>query len=287
MSTLIIGGTGQVGSHVVQALTERGATARVLTTDPAKAKVPDGMTLVQGDLLEPASVRAALDGVQTMFMLNAVSPAEATQALIALDLAREAGVEHVVYFSQVALDYVESPHTAAKASAEALIRHAGMPATILRPAYFYQNDAALKEPILGGTYPIPLGAIGAQMVDVRDIAAVAVLAILDRHAVGPDPVIELVGPDVITGKGAAAIWSKVTGRPVAYGGDDLVAFERHQAQVMPGWHAHDLAAMFRGCQREGMMGGPGAIDRLARLLGQQPRTYRAFAAETHRSWQAA
>lgn len=71
------------------------------------------------------------------------------------------------------------------------------------------------------------------VVDVRDIAATAALAILDRGAIGSDPVIELVGPNVITGQGAAEIWSDVTGQPVTYGGDDLVSFEERSATTMP------------------------------------------------------
>lgn len=287
MSILIIGGTGSVGSPIVRNLADRGASARILTTDPARRAFPEGMTPVKGDLLEPASLRAALNGIETLFLLAAVSPTESTQALLALDLAHEAGVGRVVYFSQNKLDWPDCPHAAAKAGAEALIRHHGMKATILRPAYFHQNDLALQDAIRGGTYPIPIGEIGADMIDVRDIAEVAALAILDGEAIGPEPIVELVGPETITGERAAAIWSEVTGRSVAYGGNDIgPAFEARLADTMPGWQAHDLVAMFRGCQREGMRGAPGAADRLQSVLGRSLRSYRAFAAETYQSWSA-
>lgn len=287
MSILIIGGTGQVGSLVVRELADRGASARVLTTNADQARLPTGMSAVPGDLLDPASVRAALHGVETLFLLNAVSPAELTQALITLDLAKEAQVRHVVYLSQIKLDWPDCPHAVAKAGGEALIRAHGLPATILRPAYFFQNDASLKEPVLAGSYPIPLGPVGAEMVDVRDIAAVAAVAILDQNAPGPESVVELVGPDNITGAGAAGIWSEVTGRPVTYAGDDIgPAFERRMTERMPAWQAHDLVAMFRNCQREGMRGTPGAATRLTKLLGRPLRTYRAFAQETYQRWES-
>ncbi len=103
---------------------------------------------------------------------------------------------------------------------------------------------------------------------------------------GPDPIVELVGPDNITGERAAAIWTEVTGRSVLYGGDEIGrSFEEQQSQNMPGWQAHDLVAMFRGCQREGMRGRPGATDRLAGLLGRPLRNYSAFADETYKQWQ--
>ena len=245
------------------------------------------MTAVKGDLLDPASMRAALNGTETMFLLNAVSPSELTQALIALDLAKEAGVKHVVYVSQIKLDWPDCPHAVAKAGAEALIRAHGIPATILRPAYFFQNDRALKEPILAGTYPIPIGSVGADMIDVRDVAAVAAAAILDEDAFGSESVVELAGPDTITGEGAARVWSEVTGRPVSYAGDEIgISFEDRTAQQMPGWQAHDLVAMFRGCQREGMRGKPGAVGRLINVLGRPLHSYRAFAEQTFREWQS-
>jgi uncharacterized protein YbjT (DUF2867 family) len=286
MSILVIGGTGHVGSLVVQELADRGASARVLTTDPDKTRLPARMTAVKGDLLDPASMREALSGVETVFLLNAVSPSELTQALLALDLAKEAKVKHVVYVSQIKLDWPDCPHAVAKAGAEALIRSHGIPATILRPAYFFQNDRALKEPILAGAYPIPIGGVGAEMIDIRDIAAVAAVAILDKDAFGSDPVIELVGPDNITGDVAARIWSEVTGRSVTYAGDEIgISFESRTARTMPAWQAHDLVAMFRGCQREGMRGKSDAVERLSGLLGRPLRSYRAFAEETYKKWQ--
>ena len=283
MATLVIGGTGHVGSFVVRQLAQRGASARVLATDPAKCDLPEGMTAVKGDLLEPATLREALDGVTTMFLLAAVSPSELGQSLTALDLAHEAGVNHVVYFSQIELDWPDCPHAIAKRSAEELIRHHDMSATILRPAYFFQNDFAIKDAVLGGTYPIPIGHVGADMIDVRDIAEIAAIAIVDRRAVGTNPIVELVGPDTITGESAAAIWSTVAGRTVTYGGDAIDrSFE--EALSMSGWQAHDLVAMFRGCQHDGMLGKPGAADRLQRMLGRPLRNYRSFTEETYRKW---
>ena len=285
MSVLVIGGTGQIGSLVLKGLEAEGATARVLTTDHGGTDLPKGMTPVTGDLLDPASVREALVAVDTVFLLASVSPSELMQSSIAIDLAQEAGVKHMIYFSQVKLNWPDCPHAVAKAGAEALIRHHGLPATILRPAYFFQNDKNLRNAVLGGTYPVPIGNVGVQMIDARDIAAVAVLTILNRAAFEADPLLELVGPDVITGQRAAEIWSEASGRPVAYGGDDLGrAFEDQQAEIMPGWQAHDLVGMFRGCQRDGMQGAPRAADRLVHLLGRPLRTYRAFVEEMHGQW---
>src|SRR5690606_25805043 len=218
----------------------------------------------------------------TLFLLNAVVPDEFTQALIALNLAREAGIERIVYLSVIHGDrYVNVPHFAGKHAVERLIEQAGLPATILQPAYYMNNDVSLKEAILGGgVYPMPIGAMGLAMVDVGDVGEVAALELLRRdRAPGPLPIerIELVGPDSLTGADVAAIWADVLGRPVAYGGDDTAAFEQAMRAVAPAWMAYDMRLMAERFQSEGMLPRPGAVDRLTEMLGRPLRSYRDFA----------
>jgi uncharacterized protein YbjT (DUF2867 family) len=112
---------------------------------------------VRGDLLDVDSVRGAFTGVSTLFLLNAVTPDEFTQALIVLNLARAAGVERVVYLSVIHSDrYLNVPHFSGKFGVERVIEDMGFSATILRPAYFINNDLRIKDVILGyGVYLIP------------------------------------------------------------------------------------------------------------------------------------
>jgi uncharacterized protein YbjT (DUF2867 family) len=143
MTILVTGGTGQVGSIVLQNLAAQHATVRALTRDPDKAAFPDGVTPVPGDMLDVQSMRIALDGVSTLFLLNAVSPQELTQALLTLSLAREAGIRRVVYFSVFNGEkFSDVPHFASKHAVERMIEQTGIPATILRPNCFMQNDAS-------------------------------------------------------------------------------------------------------------------------------------------------
>src|SRR3982751_6907874 len=97
MTILVTGATGNVGREVVEQLVKRGANVRALVRDPAKANFPAGVEVVQGDLLDVDSLRSAFSGVSTLFLLNAVVAAEYTQALIALNIAREVGIERIVY----------------------------------------------------------------------------------------------------------------------------------------------------------------------------------------------
>src|SRR3954468_6036927 len=223
MTILVTGATGNVGRNVIEQLVNRGADVRALVRDPSKANFSAGVDVVQGDLLDVDSLRHAMSGVSTLFLLNAVVPDEFTQALIALNVARSAGIERIVYLSVIHSDvYVNVPHFAGKFGVERMIEQMGMHATILRPAYFIQNDLTIKDVITGyGVYPMPVGNKGLAMIDVRDIAEIAALELLHREqATQPLPItrINLVGPDTLTGADIAAIWTDVVARPINYGG---------------------------------------------------------------------
>lgn len=284
MTILVTGATGTVGRHVVEQLAQRGAKVRALVRDPAKARFPAGVALAQGDLLDVDSLRSAFSGISTLFLLNAVVPDEFTQALVALNLAREAGIERIVYLSVIHSDrYVNVPHFAGKFAVERMIEQMGLNATILRPAYFMNNDLTIKDVVTGyGVYPMPIGGKGLAMIDARDIGEIAALELIRREqAATPLPLdrLNLVGPDTLTGADVAAIWTKVLGRPIAYPGDDTAGFEQNLRRFMPSWMAFDMRLMSERFLTDGMLPEAGDVARLTTLLGRPLRSYRDFAAE--------
>ncbi len=284
MTILVTGATGNVGRQVVEQLVKRGADVHALVRDPAKTNLPAGVTVVKGDLLDVDSLRSAFSGVSTLFLLNAVVPEEFTQALTALNLAREAGIERIVYLSVIHSDlYVNVPHFAGKFGVERMIEQMGFKATILRPAYFMNNELTIKDVVTGyGIYPMPIGSKGLAMIDARDIGEIAAIELIRRErATGPLPLsrINLVGPDTLTGSDVAAIWSKVLARQIAYGGDDTVGFEQNLRKFMPSWMAFDMRLMSEHFLSEGMIPEDGDVERLTTLLGRPLRSYRDFVSE--------
>jgi len=284
MTILVTGATGTVGKHVVDQLVKRGAKVRALVRDPVKATFPEGVTIVQGELLNVDSLRAALAGVSALFLLNAVVPDEFTQALIALGVAQELGVKRIVYLSVIHSDlYTNVPHFAGKFGVERAIEQMGLSATILRPAYFMSNDLTIKDVVLQyGVYPMPIGGKGLAMIDARDVGEVAASELMRREkATGPLPLerINLVGPDTLTGVDVADIWSKVLKRPIAYGGDDTAAFEQGLRKFMPSWMAFDMRLMSERFLSHGMIPEAGDVKRLTTLLGRPLRSYQDFASE--------
>jgi uncharacterized protein YbjT (DUF2867 family) len=284
MTILVTGATGTIGRQVIEQLTKRDVDVRALVRDPGKTNFPASVSVVQGDLLDIDSLRQAFTGVSTLFLLNAVVPDEFTQALIALNIAQEARVERIVYLSVIHSDlYVNVPHFAGKFGVERMIEQMGFNATILRPAYFMNNDITIKDVVLGyGVYPMPIGSKGLAMIDARDIGEIAAIELIRREqASGPLPLdrINLVGPDTLTGADVAALWSEVLGRTIAYGGDNTAGFEQNLRQFMPSWMAYDMRLMSERFLTDGMVPEAGDIERLTALLGRPLRSYRGFAAE--------
>lgn len=287
MNALVTGGTGTVGSQVVRELVGRAVNVQVLTRDPAKAKgLPPGVTAVAGNLLDPTTVRHVFDGVDAVFLLNAVSTTEAHEGLMAVAGMRLAGVKRVVYMSVHHADsFAWLPHFGSKIGVEEALRKSGIPFTILRPNNFYQNDYWYKDSLLqAGVYPQPIGDGGTSRVDVRDIAEAAAIALTSSSHHGES--YDLVGPDLHTGVSTAAAWSRALGRKVTYAGDDLDAWERQSLTYLPAWMAFDFRLMYATFQKQGLKGSPEAIARETALLGHAPRRFDAFAAETAATWLA-
>ena len=291
MAILVTGSTGTIGTQVLHFLDEQGADIRALTRAPEKAHFPAGVTAVKGDLSDIDSVRAALQGVSTLFLLAPNAADELTQAMLALNAAREAGVKGIVYLSVFqGQPYADVPHFASKVAVERMIEVLDLPASILRPAYFIQNDFRQKDALLGaGLYAMPVGARGISMVDIRDIGEAAAKELLRRERARitlPRAIYELVGPEALTGESLAALWSDVLGRPITYGGNDLGPLEQRLKEFGPSWLAYDMKLMMRRYQENGAVATADEIAQLAGLLGHPPRSYRDFAVDAAKAWAA-
>lgn len=286
MKTLIIGGTGTVGSQVVRELLTRGAEVLVLTRSADKAKsLPAGAEAVIGDLLDPATVRSVFKGINGVFMLTAVSTSETHEGLMAVNGARMSGVKRFVYMSVYNVDQAPHlPHFGAKLPIEAAVKGSGIPYTIVRPNNFFQNDYLFKGAILQhGLYPQPMGDVGLSRVDVRDIAEAAAIALTTSGHEGQ--IYNLVGPNVHTGQSTAEVWSRVLGRTITYGGNDLNAWEQQSLQYLPAWMVFDFRLMYEFFQEKGLKATPADVDGVTKLLGHAPHSFDDFAMETASTWE--
>lgn len=287
MKVLVLGGTGKVGSTVAAELLARKVEVHVLTRSAEKAAaLPPGAHAVIGDLLDVATIRSAFQGMDGVFLLNVVSPNESHEGLMSVCGARLARVKRVVYLSvQAADDAAYLPHFGSKVGVEAGLKASAFEWTILRPNNFYQNDVFFRDALLKyGVYPQPLGDAGVSRVDVRDIAEAASIALTeDGHA---GQTYNLVGPDAWTGAKTAEVWSRALGRPVAYAGNDLDAWEKQSLQYMPDYVVFDFKLMYQFFQETGFKATPGDVERQTKLLGHPPRRFEDYVRETALAWKA-
>jgi uncharacterized protein YbjT (DUF2867 family) len=284
MKILVTGGTGRIGSEVLRELKKRGADVRALVRKKGTS-LPDGVEVVVGDLLDPVSVQKAMDSVDKLYLLNAVSPDELTQGLIAYGLAKKLKLKHIVYHSVFRVEHFKDvPHFASKLAIETALHEFDVPFTVIRPNYFFQNDASLEDPLTkAGIYPMPLGGVGISAVDARDIAEATAIALTsDKHH---GKTYNLNGPTMLSGSKAAAIWSSLLDKEVRYVGEDMDAFEEQMRTHAPSWSAFDIRMMFEGYLERGFAAEKGDLKTLTELLGHAPRSYEEFARETALEWQ--
>lgn len=146
---LVIGGTGTVGSEVVKQLAKKKAQARVLVRNTRKeAEVKKlGLETALGDITQLDTIKAALKGVDHVFLLTPASPTQGDQEIAVIDLAKKAGVRHLVLLSAIGA-IADSPITLARqhAKAEDYLKSSGMGYTILQPHSFMQNFLNQADP---------------------------------------------------------------------------------------------------------------------------------------------
>ncbi|MEV0136775.1 NAD(P)H-binding protein [Dactylosporangium sp. NPDC050688] len=211
---LVTGATGNVGRHVLTLLVVAGHDVRALSRSPQEAAWPAEVNVVAGDLADPASLDAALAGVESVFLFAVPGSGPAFVAA-----ARRAGVRRVVLLSSGGVDddaeVQDGPIATYHAEIEQALRGSGLAWTFLRPDVFAANTMmwagqTRSGDVIRGAYAEAASA----PVHEADIAAVAVAALTeDGHA---GQVYRLTGPQSRTHAEQAAILGEALGRPIRY-----------------------------------------------------------------------
>ncbi|WP_433363120.1 SDR family oxidoreductase [Actinoplanes sp. CA-142083] len=273
---LVTGATGAVGVHVVRELQARGATVRAFVRNPeaAAARLGDA-ELAAGDFDDPGSLRRALDGVDRVYLCAADGPRKVAHETAVIGAAAERGVERLVKLSAMHADPASAlPAYRWHGEIEAGLRRSGLPAVILRPAFFMTNLLMVAEGVAHtGTLYAPTAGRPVAMIDIRDVAAAAAVTLLeDGHA---GRTYDLTGPAPITFAQVAAALEVATGAPVRYA--DLTeeqARPRFEGAGLPDWLAAHLAGVF-GVIRAG--GFDRATDDVREITGRPARDITSFA----------
>jgi uncharacterized protein YbjT (DUF2867 family) len=280
MTILVIGATGNVGRPTVAGLLAKGAPVRALSrSEENLARLPEGVEGVIGDLETGSGLEAACAGVDKLFLITSNGETETARGLNAVKAATAAGVKHIVFLS-VANPKKEPgiPHYLAKLPIEEAIRNSGAEHTFLRPNFFMQTDMSIIPVIKQhGVYPMPIGAIGNNRVDTRDIADCAVRVLSEDGHAGADYFLH--GPDTISGPKAAEVYAQHLGRKVVYGGDDVDAWGKPVEAFLPPWLLDSLKKMFIAQQLHGGVADAEAVVASAAAVGHPLRTFDKFVSE--------
>ena len=211
---LVTGATGRVGGSALSQLRRKGVAVRALVRDPRRAALPEGVEAVRGDLADPTSLGAALDGVESVFLVWPTIAADDAAPAVVAEIAKHAG--RVVYLSANGV----SPESTegilgSHAMMERLIAASGPEWTFLRPTGFAANTLGWAAQIRAeGVVRWIHGDARRSLIHERDIAAVGVLALTEPGHAGQTHV--LSGPQAITQFEQARSIGAAIGRPVRF-----------------------------------------------------------------------
>jgi uncharacterized protein YbjT (DUF2867 family) len=259
--TLVVGSTGKSGRRVAERLTALGLPVRA----GSRHSQPPF------DWEDPTTWAAAVDGVDQMYLTYYpdIAMPGATEAIDTITrLAVERGVQRIVLLSG-------RGEPEAKA-AEDIVRASGVEWTVVRCAFFAQNfsESFLIDSIRSGVLALPAGAVAEPILDVDDIADVAVAALTDgAHA---NRLYELTGPRLLTFSQAVAEIGAAVGREVQY---IPVTADEYRATLVDDGLPPDLAELLTDLFTVIFDGRNESLsDDMQRALGREPRDFADFAA---------
>jgi uncharacterized protein YbjT (DUF2867 family) len=271
MTVLVTGATGNVGSAVVAELRRRGASVRAFVRRPVET-LGDDVEIAVGDFEDSASIRAALDGVDRVFLASADGPRKLAHEAAVIDAA--GAVEQLVKASTVGAEVGAAlPAFDWNGRSEEHLRRSGIPAVVLRSSFYMTNLLAVAEPVREQhVLPAPAGDGRIAMIDPRDVGAVAAAVLTgDGH---DGRTYELTGPEAVTYRDIARELSRTTGTRVEYVDvPPAAARESLVASRMPDWLVEHLDGAFAKI-RAGELGS--TTDTVTVLTGRPPRSIGDF-----------
>jgi uncharacterized protein YbjT (DUF2867 family) len=282
---LVSGATGNTGSALVHLLTERGAPVRVMVREQGDAARfdPARVSVVVADFDDPRSTTAAMAGVDQAYLVTPSSEKAADQQIRFAETAANTGVRHLVVLSQLAAERaLRTVFLRWHAAVEHRIRELGVGYTFLRPNLFFQGLLAFAGTIAASRrFLAPIDGARVSAVDVRDIAAVAAVALTEPGHDGQ--IYTITGPAAITHREIAAALSVGVGREITFVDASPQEFADGLHGIMPPWQVdwllEDYAHYSRGEAAE-------VYSTVADVTGRQPLSIAQFARDYAAAFEA-
>jgi uncharacterized protein YbjT (DUF2867 family) len=256
---LVIGATGKTGSRVATSLAAKGHAVRHGARSSA----------TPFDWEAPVTWAPALSGARAAYVTyfpDLAFPGAVEKLGSLVETAKDVGVEHLVLLSG------RGEHHARLG--EEVLRNSGVDFTLIRAAWFAQNfsEGYLRDPILAGVLPMPGGETPEPIIDIDDIADVAVAALTEEGHRGK--LYEVTGPRLMTFADMARELSDAIGRPIRH---IPISFEDFHANIAQSGGTF-VADVFTAIARETLDGrNAHTTDGVMQALGRPPRDFADFA----------
>ncbi|HHQ14945.1 MAG TPA: SDR family oxidoreductase [Chromatiales bacterium] len=273
---LLTGATGKSGGPAARELLKKGVAVRVLVRDASRAAAlkEAGAELVVGDVADPEAVRNALNGCQKALLLLPNSEQQLELEKQFTDLAKSAGVQHLVKLSSMeAGAEATAPIPKLHWASEEHIRASGLAWTMIRPNFFMQNLLSNAPTIKSmRKFFLPMGKARTAMIDARDIGAVIAEALSGSGHEGQS--YDITGPELLDFHEVAERFSEVLGTRIEYVDQPPEAYREMLSKFLTSeWHLNAVCELFEQIAAGGL---ERITDTFRQVTGREPISLTTF-----------
>jgi len=283
VTILVTGVTGTVGSEVVKQAsnyTDVHVKAAARSVNRIINLEGDRVKTVALDYNKPESMKEALKDVDKLFLLTPDAPNALELASNLVNEARTAGVRHIIKQSMIGADLkADAEVMRLHRQAEQIIEESGIPYTFLRPNEFMQNfinfhGHSIKN---NNAFYLPMESAKVSVVDVRDIAAVAVKALTENgdNNKHNNKIYLIAGPEALSYHQMAELLSNATGKKISY---TSISEEEARAAMkemcMDDWLINALLELYNYFRKEYASQVSSAVEE---VTGKKPIPFTQFA----------
>ena len=279
---LVVGALGNVGTEVVKQLQLAGQQVRAADIDDRKVKerLGDSVEAVYFDFSKPDTYEATFSGVKKLFLMRPPRLTDVKRYMFpAIDAAKRAGVEHVVFLSLIGVENATFvPHY----KVEQYLKEVDLPATFLRCSFFMQNlnTTHRKEIKERSEIFVPVGKAKTSFIDVRDIGTVAAVVLTQDGHAGKN--YDLTGQEGLDYGEAAQIMSDVLGRKITYRKPSPLHF---LIETVRRGTPLSFAVVMTGLYLSTRFGmAESATNEVERLTGHKPIPFRQYVQDYREAW---
>jgi uncharacterized protein YbjT (DUF2867 family) len=279
-SISIIGATGRNSVAWTQAFLDAGFRVRNLVRDPCRFSSQLNLEYAAFDLDDQRTYRPALANTGLLALVTPADPRQTERELALIEAAERSGVQRILNLSVIGADLLEPISAFARwqAPVEEALEGGAIPYVTLRPNAFMQNLLLQRASIEAGRLVEPSESHRSNLIDVRDIAAVAVAV----SAGGYDyQALDLTGPEALSGPEIAEALSAATRKPVTFISPSIAAFRAALLdRGAPLWRVDALAELYQNIQDGRAPHIAPTTPDVERVTGRAPRTLREFVMES-------